>query len=53
MIASLVFGRSLRRVGRSLLQDGSDSDGGWRAGLVEEGDDVLGLVLFVDCQLVL
>lgn len=51
MIAGLVLSRMFRGVGRRLLQGGGNSDGGWRASLVEEGDNVFGLVLISDGQL--
>lgn len=45
VVAGLVFGRSFGGIGRCLLEEVGNSDGGGRAGLVEEGDNVFRLVL--------
>ena len=52
VITGLVLRRSLGGIGRYLLQESRYPDRRRHAGLVEEGDDVLGLVLYFEvCQL--
>lgn len=46
VVARLIFGGSLSSIRRGLLQHISSSHRGGRAGLVEEGDNVEGFVLF-------
>lgn len=46
VVAGLVEGGADLGVGRDLLDEVGDAHRGWRAGLVEDGDDVEGLVLF-------
>lgn len=47
VVAGLVFCGMLGGICRCLLEESGNTDRGGRAGLVEEGDDVLGLVLLV------
>lgn len=51
MVACLVLGGLFCSICRGLLQERGNPRGGWRAGLVEEGDDVLGLALVGSGQL--
>lgn len=47
VVAGLILGGMLRSICRCLLEEIGNSHGGGRAGLVEEGDDVFGLVLLM------